>query len=95
MARRASIAAPDDPDVLDTLGWTLLHEGEVDEALPLLLRSLQLKPGNPAVEYHLGVALRESGDIDQARSALERAVEAGNFPEVEDARQALQALPGA
>jgi Flp pilus assembly protein TadD len=67
----------------------------VDEALRLLLRSLQLKPGNPSVEYHLGIALRESGAVEQARSALQRALEAGDFPEAEDATQALRGLPGA
>lgn len=94
MARRAAEAAPSDPDVLDTLGWVLLQQGEdTAEAVRTLRRSVQLNPDNPSVQYHLGVALREVGDTEGARSAFSAALDGGNdFPEVGEAREALATL---
>ncbi|MEQ8859923.1 MAG: PEP-CTERM system TPR-repeat protein PrsT [Pseudomonadales bacterium] len=93
-ARRAADVAPDNAEVLDTLGWVLLQQGgRVDEALRVLRRSAQLKPDNPSIQYHLGIALRESGDVAGARAALTRALEASAFPEADQARDALAGLP--
>ncbi|MFU8816171.1 MAG: XrtA/PEP-CTERM system TPR-repeat protein PrsT [Pseudomonadales bacterium] len=91
-ARAAVAAAPDNPDILDTLGWILLQEGQKPEAVRLLRRSVQLNPNNPSVHYHLGVALRETGDVRGARDALTRAMELRAFPEQEDARRVLEEL---
>lgn len=91
-ARRALAAAPENADVLDTVGWILLQSGKHEEALPLLQRSAELSPGNPSILYHLAIALRDSGDPVGARQRLERALEAGEFPEIEDAKAALAAL---
>ncbi len=93
MARRALEAAPDNPDILDTVGWILLQgDGDVQEAVTLLRRSVQLNPGNASVQYHLGVALRESGDLEGAREALRRALDVEGFPEASEARAALASL---
>lgn len=83
--------------MLDTLGWVLLKQGDDrDEAVRVLRRSVQLNPGNPSVQYHLGIARRETGDRAGARQALTRALEGGAeggaFPEAEEAREALAAL---
>ncbi len=95
-ARRALAAAPDNPDVLDTVGWVLLKSDvDVSEAVSLLRRSVQLNPRNASVQYHLGVALRESGDLAGAREALRRALDVEGFPEAREARAALAALEGA
>jgi putative PEP-CTERM system TPR-repeat lipoprotein len=91
-ARRAVAAAPDNPDILDTLGWILLKDGQKQEAVRLLRRSVQLRPDNPSVQYHLGIALRESGDLRGAREALARSVEGRSFPEEQEARAALAQL---
>ena len=91
-ARSAVAAAPDNPNILDTLGWILLQEGQKPEAVRLLRRSVQLNPSNPSVQYHLGIALRDTGDVRGARDALTRAMELRAFPEQEEARRALEQL---
>ncbi len=93
VAQRAVDLAPEDADVLDTLGWvTLQQQGDADAAVTALRRSIELNPDNPSVQYHLGMALRDSGDIAGARLALSRALEDGSFPEADDARAALEAF---
>lgn len=95
MARQALAKAPGNPSVLDTLGWILVQSERSAEAVPLFRQSLRVAPGNPSVLYHLGVALRDSGDPANARTTLERALGAGEFPEADAARAALEALAGA
>lgn len=58
MAQRAAAAAPDNPDVLDTLGWILYQEGQVDQAVTQLRRSVQLNPNNATAQDHLEQALQ-------------------------------------
>ncbi len=54
LARQALALAPNDPVVLDTLGWALFKaQGAKGEALQLLGRAATLQPGNPAIRQHL------------------------------------------
>jgi len=92
MAQRAAAAAPDNPDILDTLGWVLLQDGQIDEAVNQLRRSVQLNPNNPSTQYHLGVALQRAEQPGEARTALSRALESDSFPERQAAEQALQQM---
>lgn len=58
-AQRAIQVAPDDPQVMDTLGW-LLHQtgGNKARALDLLRRAAQKAPGNAAIRAHLAEVQR-------------------------------------
>lgn len=92
-ARRAVAAAPENADILDTLGWILLKQkGDASEAVRTLRRSVQLNPDNPSVQYHLGMALKDAGDATGARQALNRALQNSGFPEESEARAALAGL---
>lgn len=88
-ARRAHQIAPDNPDVQDTLGWILVKDGQAEEALTLLQSSARARRDNGAVHYHLGVAYWEVGDKEKATQALRRAVDLGDFEELDEARAAL------
>lgn len=58
-AQRAMQVAPEDPAVLDTLGWLLLKTGTNRErALSLLHRAAQKAPQNKTIADHLAEALR-------------------------------------
>jgi tetratricopeptide (TPR) repeat protein len=58
-AQRAIQVAPEDPAVLDTLGWLLLQTGANRErALSLLHRAAQKAPQNQTIADHLAEALR-------------------------------------
>lgn len=66
---------PDDVDVLNTLGNTLLLAKEPREALRAFERVLQLKPGSAIAEQHVGLAWNAAGQLDQAAVHLERCLE--------------------
>lgn len=60
LARQASAMAPNDPIVLDTLGWALFKAGGAgDEVKNLLARAVSLQPGNATIRQHL-VAVQAS-----------------------------------
>ena len=71
-AEQAHKLAPDNPAVLDTLGWIALEQGDAGRAATLLRRAAALSPGSADIQYHLGVALARSGDKPAARQQLER-----------------------
>lgn len=58
-AQRAIQVAPDDPSVLDTMGWLLYQTGgNKDRALELLHRAAQKAPQNQTIAKHLAEAQR-------------------------------------
>jgi exosortase len=73
LARTAKEAAPDDPNVSDTLGWVLYQRGAYETAFALLKESATKLPENPEYQYHLGMAALKVGDIQTARQSLTQA----------------------
>jgi len=62
LARQAAALAPDDPIVLDTLGWALFKTGGAGaEAKGLLTRAIALQPGNATIRQHLVAAQAGTG----------------------------------
>jgi tetratricopeptide (TPR) repeat protein len=62
-AKRAAQALPNDPNVLDTLGWVHFHRAELAEAERVLLKALEMGDPNAAAEIreHLqAVRLRKA-----------------------------------
>lgn len=72
LAEEAARLAPDNAQVLDTLGWAQFKAGQVDKAIATLQRSLRAEELAPN-QYHLGVALKKAGDRAGALQALSRA----------------------
>jgi hypothetical protein len=66
---------PDDIDVLNGLGTTLLLGKEPHEALRAFERVLQLTPGNPVSEENVGMAWKAAGEFDKAANHLERCLD--------------------
>lgn len=86
-AERARALAPQDPLVIDTVGWIKLNTGDVDGALGLLRDARLRAPQNREVRYHLAQALHQSGRTDEARKELADALADGvRFPGVDAAR---------
>jgi len=77
LAKIATAASPDNPVVIDTLGWAWLKKGEAQLAIPLFQRCVALDSSNGWYHYHLGLAYDRAGDSDRARASLERAYRAG------------------
>lgn len=91
-ARRARSVLPNDPRVADTLGWILVRRGEYPHAITLLRESADRLTDSAEVHYHLGVAHYSLGEEELARIALEKALQLGEFPGLEDARNRLAVL---
>jgi tetratricopeptide (TPR) repeat protein len=72
-ARQAATLAPDDPQALETLGWTVLALGRADEARYHLARALALAPDFALAHLHFGMAALQSGDRTAAYQHLLRA----------------------
>jgi Flp pilus assembly protein TadD len=73
---RAARMAPDEPIVLNYLGYAQVERRQnVDAALQLLKRASLLKPDDPAIADSLGWAQFVTGDVEAAVPVLERAAE--------------------
>jgi|SRR5579875_432776 len=69
LIRRALAATPDNPAVLDSLGWVRLQRGDTNAALPTLERAYVISR-DPEIAAHWGEALWESGRKSEARKVL-------------------------
>lgn len=93
LANKASQLAPENPGVLDTLGWILVEQGDVKRALPILQKAAGLAPQAAEVHYHYAVALIKSGDKTKGRKELEQALSSSSaFPHREEAKALLKQL---
>lgn len=87
-AERAYALRPNDPIVIDTLGWLLFRQGQVDRGLALLRDARLRDANNPEIRYHLAAALAKSGRTTEAREELTQALKMGtSFTGIEDARR--------
>lgn len=72
LIRQALEIAPDDPYILDSMGWLLFRENDLDGALEYLERAHTLRP-DPEIAAHLGEVLWLMERRDEARRVLEEA----------------------
>ena len=74
--RQVMAVDPSYPDGPINVARARLQEGDVDTAIPLLERALELEPGLARAHFFLGTARRSLGEYDQAMWHLEAAREA-------------------
>ncbi|CAN7660742.1 PEP-CTERM system TPR-repeat protein PrsT [Pseudoduganella sp. LjRoot289] len=92
-AEAAEKLAPNHPAIVDTLGWVLVEQGNVERGLPLLRKAAGAAAGNPEIHYHLAAALSKSGDKAGARKELEQLLAGGKtFPQADEAKALLKQL---
>jgi predicted Zn-dependent protease len=92
-AERAYQLKPENPSVIDTLGWILVEQGDLKRGLELLQKAVSLAPAAQQIRYHLAQALVKAGDKDKARMELERIRAAGtSFPQEAEAMNLLKQL---
>lgn len=84
--RLAKAAAPNQPNVLNYLGYAMADRGEnLDEAVAMLRNAMRLRPASGAILDSYGWALYKSGRFEEAATILERASGlAPNLAEVAD-----------
>src|SRR3569832_922789 len=71
---RAYELAPDNPEVLNTLGVCLNQLSRPREAVPLCLAAVRAQPNIPNFHLHLATALEDIGELRKAQGALESAI---------------------
>lgn len=74
---RAYELQPNDPAILDSLGWVRFKQGKPAEALPLLQKAYGVYP-DAEVAAHLGEVLWTLGEREKARALLEAASRDGS-----------------
>jgi tetratricopeptide (TPR) repeat protein len=72
--QRALELKPDEPAIIDSMGWINYRMGNYDQALKYLRRAVSLLQ-DPEIAAHLGEVLWVSGQHDEARKVWERALE--------------------
>ena len=71
-AQRAYRISPGSPEIIDTLGWLKVQNGEMHTGLQLLRLSSSIAKHNREITYHLAFALSKTGHNDEAMLLLER-----------------------
>ncbi len=59
--------APEDPFIMDSMGWVLYRMGQNDAAITFLKRAFELRP-DAEIAAHLGEVLWAAGQRDEART---------------------------
>jgi len=86
---RALELDPDEPAILDSMGWVLYRKGQYEEALAYLKRAYAVFP-DPEVAAHLGEVLWVSGDTTAAIEVWQDALqEAPDHPVLTETLQRL------
>jgi putative PEP-CTERM system TPR-repeat lipoprotein len=94
LAERALAAAPDNPSILDTVGWIQVQKGKAEQGVHLLRQAVDRAPEAAEIRYHFGVALARSGDVAGARRELEAALKRPDEgPWRADAKRILDLMP--
>ena len=92
LIERAIAISPDDPAIIDSLGWAQFKLGNLEDALYNLRRAYAAFP-DPEVAAHLGEVLWQLGEQDEARQLWQRALE--QDPESEHIHDVMERLlPG-
>jgi len=99
LAQQAAQALPNEPGVLDTLGFVLLQLQEFEQAQLELQRADAVAQARglsrATVQYHLGLALNGLNRSTEAERAFTKALELGeDFPDEEATRRELALLRG-
>ncbi|MDP3295232.1 MAG: tetratricopeptide repeat protein [Nevskia sp.] len=71
---RALELTPQEPSVIDSMGWLRFRQGRANEAVALLSRAYEVFP-DPEVAAHFGEALWATGDRERAQQVWSKALE--------------------
>ena len=93
VAEQALALDPGNANVIDTLGWILFQQGQVDRALQLLRDARLRQPADPNIRFHLASVLAKTGRKAEARAEAEAALRSGPaFDHAEEAQALLASL---
>jgi tetratricopeptide (TPR) repeat protein len=91
LAEAAARKLPDDPGVIDTLGWVYVKKGLNGSAIQVFRRLVNKNPDHPVYRYHLGVAYLQDHHPNEAKSEFSIALSQKPPKELAQKLQALSA----
>lgn len=92
-AQIAREAAPEDPNIGDTLGWVHYKKGLVEIAYPLIADAAGKSKNNASIRYHHGMVLAKNGKKKEAAAELKAALSLDpKFHGADEAKKTLAAL---
>jgi tetratricopeptide (TPR) repeat protein len=89
LIRQALVLAPEDPFILDSMGWVLFRDRRLDEAETYLRRAFVARP-DPEIAAHLGEVLWMKGERAEAGRIWQGALKA--HPDNEVLKETLSRL---
>lgn len=75
LVEKALQLAPNDPAIMDSVGWGYYRSGRLAESIAMLRRALAANP-DPEIAAHLGEVLWVRGDKDEARKIWQESLNA-------------------
>jgi tetratricopeptide (TPR) repeat protein len=81
MSRKAMTLQPNDPFILDTVGWVLFKEGRIEDAIQYLETAFRYKSDESVIAEHLGDAYYVFELTDKAKEMYRKAAASENDPE--------------
>jgi len=93
LVQKAKENLPDDPKIMDTLGFIYYKKGLYDSAIAEFTDSLKKISDNAMVRFHLGLTYYKKGDKDRAKKELKKALDQDQkFDGADEARRILSIL---
>lgn len=87
-AEKAVKLASNDAGTIDTLGWILIQQGQLDRGVSVLRDARLRAPDNPEIRYHLAYALAKTNKLSEAREELSQALNGTpRFEGLDDAKK--------
>ena len=94
-AEKALTLQPQNPTVLDTVGWIHLNMGQLDKAAQLFEQALPKAPDSAVLNYHFALVRQRQGNRIEARQYLEKALASNeHFEERGDAEKLFHQIEG-
>jgi tetratricopeptide (TPR) repeat protein len=62
---------------LDSMGWVLYRQGDLEGAFDFLIQAVNVLPDDPVILEHLGVVMVEMGQVDEGGNILRRSLKLG------------------
>ncbi|MFQ5661400.1 MAG: XrtA/PEP-CTERM system TPR-repeat protein PrsT [Gammaproteobacteria bacterium] len=93
LAQKAYALSPDQPEILDTMGWIMVKQNQIEQGLKYLQSAQAVMPESPDIRFHVAAAIAASGNKKRARKELISLLdEHKSFTERKEAEELLTSL---
>lgn len=93
LAEQAREIRPQQPEILDTLGWVYFKMGNTGRAEEIFKEALAVSPESAVLNYHLGMVYVAEGRTKEAKQYLQAALDSGEvFSGIDKAKEIVGAM---